>query len=76
MPPQTLQAFADHGAPQRTVDAGLDAARADLQAIAAAGISLDQVTEELETDGVKKFADSFEQLLSTIEERRRQLMTA
>jgi transaldolase len=76
MPPQTLQAFADHGTPQRTVDQGLEQARADLQALAAAGISLDQVTEELEADGVKKFADSFEQLLGTIEERRKQLMAA
>jgi transaldolase len=76
MPPQTLQAFADHGTPQRTVDQGLDQARADLAALAAAGISLDQVTEELEADGVKKFADSFEQLLGTIDERRKQLMAA
>jgi transaldolase len=76
MPPQTLKAFADHGTPARTVDQDLDAARADLAAVAAAGISLDQVTEELEADGVKKFADSFEQLLGTIEERRKQLIAA
>jgi transaldolase len=76
MPPQTLQAFADHGTPARTVDQGLDEAHADLAAIAAAGISLDAVTEELEADGVKKFADSFEQLLQTIAERRQQLAAA
>ena len=76
MPPQTLQAFAGHGTPARTVDQYMDQARADLQALADAGISLDQVTEELEADGVKKFADSFEQLLGTIEDRRRQLIQA
>jgi transaldolase len=58
------------------VDQGLAEARADVAALAAAGISLDQVTEELEADGVKKFADSFEQLLDTIEARRKQLMAA
>ena len=76
MPPQTLQAFADHGVPARTVDQGIEQARADLVALANTGISLDQVTQELEADGVKKFIDSFEQLLATIEERRKQLIKA
>ena len=76
MPPQTLQAFADHGTPARSVDEGLDQAEADLQALAEAGISLDQVTEELEVEGVQKFADSFEQLLGTIEERRKEMIKA
>jgi transaldolase len=76
MPPQTLKAFADHGVPSRTVDQDIEAARAALAAVAAVGISLDQVTDELEADGVKKFGDSFEQLLATIEERRKQLIAA
>ena len=76
MPPQTLKAFADHGTPVRTVDTGLDEARADVAAVEAAGISLAQVTEDLEVDGVKKFADSFEQLLRTIETKRKQLIAA
>ncbi len=76
MPPQTLEAFLDHGTPLRTVDQHLDQARTDLAAVAAAGISLDKVTDDLEADGVKKFADSFEQLLNTIEERRKQLIAA
>ena len=76
MPPQTLQAFADHGTPARSVDEGLDQAEANLQALAEAGISLDQVTKELEVEGVQKFADSFEQLLGTIEERRKEMIKA
>ncbi len=76
MPPQTLKAFADHGTPVRTVDKDLDQARADVAALEAAGISLAQVTEDLEVDGVKKFADSFEQLLGTIEAKRKQLIAA
>jgi transaldolase len=76
MPPQTLKAFADHGTPTRTVDKELDQARADIAAVAAAGVSLEQVTEDLEVDGVKKFADSFEELLKTIDERRKQLIAA
>jgi transaldolase len=73
MPPQTLKAFADHGTPARTVDQGLDAARAHLAALAAAGIDMAAVTADLEADGVKKFTDSFVQLLATIAQRRREL---
>ncbi len=76
MPPQTLDAFRDHGTVARTVDQGLDEARAALAAVAAAGIDLEQVTEELEVEGVKKFADSFVQLLETIAEQRKQLISA
>jgi transaldolase len=43
-----------------------------LAGLAAAGIDLKEVTDELEADGVKKFADSFVQLLGTIEERRKE----
>ncbi len=73
MPPQTLEAFKDHGTPMRTVDHDLAGARGALAALAQAGIDMAAVTEELETDGVKKFADSFVDLLKTIDERRKEL---
>lgn len=76
MPPQTLEAFKDHGAPMRTVDQDLAGARGALAALAQAGIDMDEVTEELEADGVKKFADSFVDLLNTIDERRKELAAA
>ena len=76
MPPQTLTAFADHGTPARTIDQGVGEAQAQLAALAAAGISLNAVTDELEADGVKKFADSFVQLLAAIEARRKELEKA
>ena len=44
--------------------------------LAQAGIDMDEVTEELEADGVKKFADSFVDLLNTIDERRKELAAA
>ncbi len=76
MPPQTLKAFADHGTPARTVDQDLDGARAVLAALADVGIDLAAVTEELEADGVNKFAESFVQLLNTIQQRRLELAKA
>jgi transaldolase len=74
MPPATVVACLDHATVARTVDQGVDEARALLAAVEEAGISLDEVTEELEADGVQKFADSFVQLLAAIEAKRREVV--
>ncbi len=76
MPPQTLEALQDHGAVALTVTQGVDAARQALADLAAAGIDMDAVTTELEMDGVKKFADSFVDLLAVIEARSKVLAPA
>jgi transaldolase/glucose-6-phosphate isomerase len=71
VPPQTLDAFRDHGRAEQTLTEGLDEARAALDDLEAAGISMEVITQELEDEGVKAFADAFTQLLQTIEERRK-----
>jgi transaldolase/glucose-6-phosphate isomerase len=71
IPPQTLDAFKDHGVAALTITRDLDQAKTDLNKLAEAGISMDQVTWELEEEGVKAFAEAFTQLLGTIEERRK-----
>jgi len=76
MPPQTLEALKDHGKVALTVTQDVDAARQALADLAAVGIDMDAVTAELEQDGVKKFADSFVDLLKVIEERSRALAPA
>ncbi len=47
----------------------------DLEALAEAGIDLDQVTDELLVDGVKQFEDAMSRLLAGIEERRAAVVT-
>jgi transaldolase len=76
MPPGTLTAFADHGDVARTIDTGLDEADAAIRQLADLGISLTEVTAELEHEGVQKFADSYTDLLATIEKRRTELVSA
>jgi transaldolase/glucose-6-phosphate isomerase len=71
VPPATLDAFKDHGVATMTLVRGLDEAQNDINKLEAAGISMDVVTQELEDEGVKAFADAFEQLLGTIDERRK-----
>lgn len=67
VPPATLEAFADHGVVKETLSSGLDEAKAHLGRLEAVGISMQAVTDELLTDGVKKFADPFLKLLAEIE---------
>ncbi len=70
VPPQTLDAFRDHGAVHETVTEDLDGARAVIAAVEKLGISMDRVTQELEDEGITTFADSFTDLLETLDERR------
>lgn len=70
VPPETFDAFRDHGRVARTLDAGIDEAREQLRQLEEVGISLDEVTTKLTVDGVKSFAESFTKLIAVIEERR------
>lgn len=66
LPPETFAAYKDHGSPRVTIREGRPAAHAQLAALARAGIDLDQVTTELEREGVAKFAQSYTQLLAVV----------
>jgi transaldolase/glucose-6-phosphate isomerase len=70
VPPQTLKAFKDHGITKETIRNEMDACHALTADLAALGISMAQVTQELEDEGVKAFADAFVAMMATIEERR------
>jgi transaldolase/glucose-6-phosphate isomerase len=70
VPPSTLEAFRDHGVAEITITRGVEEAQAAINQLEALGISMDTVTQELEVEGVKAFADAFTQLLKTIDERR------
>jgi transaldolase len=70
MPEETVRAFRDHGVAARTIDVDVAAAHQALAAVAAAGVSYDDVVTVLEAEGVQKFADAFTALLAGIEEKR------
>ena len=69
MPDPTIEAFMDHGVVERTVDRDLDGARRQLEQLGDAGIDLDDVTRQLEIEGVKAFSASFDSLLDTLRGR-------
>jgi transaldolase/glucose-6-phosphate isomerase len=53
-----------------TLTKGLAEAQSHLVELEGLGISMEQVTQELEEEGVQAFSDAFTALLKTIEERR------
>jgi len=73
LPPHTLDAYRDHGRPEVRIRDDLAGARRAEEGVEALGISLADVTRRLEEEGVRKFIDSYEDLLVTIEDRRSRL---
>jgi transaldolase len=74
VPPQTLDALLDHGhVAADTIEADLEGARAALAALEKANISLASVTDQLVVEGVKSFADSFDEMLAAIGKKQRAL---
>jgi transaldolase/transaldolase/glucose-6-phosphate isomerase len=69
MPPETIDAFRDHGKVAYTLEKDLDEAQLTLDNLVELGINLDEVTEQLQKDGVEAFAKSFNSLLKTLEQK-------
>jgi transaldolase len=75
VPPATLTAFIDHGQAKATLEQDVADSEETMKALAAAGVSIDQVTDKLLADGVKSFADSFTQLLANVQEKKALLLS-
>lgn len=66
MPPATLEAFRDHGRPRPSLEEDIVGAHATLVALERAGISLQQVTDNLLAEGVRLFAEPFDKMLDAL----------
>jgi transaldolase len=69
LPDPTIAAFEDHGTVARTVDVGVDEARADLDRIEALGISMEDVASTLEEEGVASFVKSYDELIQALTDK-------
>jgi transaldolase len=67
VPPETLEAYRDHGNPSVRIDEAIAAAPGQLAELDQAGIDLQAITRELEEEGVAKFAASHASVLTGIE---------
>jgi len=75
MPLKTLESFRDHGWARLSIEEHLSQAQAELVALEEAGIHYDQVTRQLQAEGVQKFIDSFQKLFQCIERKQKRLQS-
>jgi transaldolase len=71
MPLETIQNFKDHGQAHLSIEESIPQAHSELDALEKVGIHYDQVTQQLQDEGVKKFADSFHELFQGIESKKK-----
>jgi transaldolase / glucose-6-phosphate isomerase len=74
MPAATFNAFRDHGKVDGSLLTDLDEAKETMDLLGDCGIDMKQVTQKLLADGVRLFADAFDQLMSTISQKRKELL--
>jgi transaldolase len=75
MPIETLDAFQDHGQVRgQTILEGMDRAKRLWGDLAELGIYEAQVMDELEREGVRRFAESYQGAVETIEAKRREVV--
>ncbi|TMC86774.1 MAG: transaldolase, partial [Chloroflexi bacterium] len=75
MPLETIENFRDHGRVRLSIEDNLEEAHQVFDALEKIGIHYDQVTKQLQDEGVQKFADSFHTLFEGIAEKRKAIET-
>src|ERR1700674_527302 len=73
MPPATYEAFREAGKVAQTLEQDVDAAQAQIAALAGIGVDLKAVTDKLEADGVMIFVKAFDNLLHHLESKAAKL---
>ena len=76
MPPETFEAYRDHGDPKVRIREDLAAAHVAFPRLGRLGVDPGRVADELEQDGVQKFSDSFDQLLKAVAEKEKAMRVA
>ena len=69
VPMETLDAYRDHGQPKARLDQDVAEARGVMERLPELGIDIDQVTRQLEDEGVEKFNQPFDKLMKTLAQR-------
>lgn len=73
MPLPTIDRFREHGRVRLSIEDQLSEAQAELAALTDVGIHYDEVTRQLQEEGVQKFIDSFQKLFACIDNKRKVL---
>lgn len=76
LPQATIDAFQDHGRVARTIDRDVAEASRAIAQLYAAGISMKDVTDTLQDEGVRAFADALDKLDTAIRHKQEVLLAA
>jgi transaldolase len=68
-PPETIDAYRDHGDPKVRLEQDVKEADWIMTQLPELGISIDTVTQQLEDEGVKKFAEPFDMLMESLRKK-------
>lgn len=74
MPPETIDAFREHGRVAARLEADVEQATAVLAALPTFGIDLHQIGQTLQAEGVVAFAKAFDNLMAAIEAKQAALV--
>ncbi|MEQ8961960.1 MAG: transaldolase family protein, partial [Coleofasciculus sp. C2-GNP5-27] len=77
LPPSTIEACADHCSPENRIETGVQEAYQLMENLKDPdiAINLDQVMDELLEEGIDKFVKPFESLMSSLDNKVKQLAT-
>ncbi len=75
MPPQTIEAFKDHGRLRNSLEEDLAGAEATIRQFEEAGLSIQAITDQLLDEGVAAFSQSFNELLAAIQAQMQAVAT-
>ena len=70
LPQETINAYRVHGDPAARLEEGLEKAGKVFRQLADLDIDIDQVTQQLEDEGIEKFNKPFDSLMETLKEKR------
>jgi len=71
LPPETLDAYRDHGRPGPKLTAGFARAESVLAELQEVGIDIEAISQRLEDEGVQKFIAPYDKLLASIAKKAR-----
>lgn len=74
MPPQTLDAFNDHGGVAARIEHDVDGAQMLFRRLPELGVPVDRLIAQLEPEGVAAFASSYDSLLDTLASKRKEMV--
>ena len=69
VPPHTIDAYRDHGDPKLRLEQDLRKTYKVMGSLPELGINLEQVTQQLEDEGVSKFKEPFDKLMAAISKK-------